>query len=204
MSKARMEAFSDAVLAIIITIMVLELEVPHKADLSALRPLVPVFLSYGLSFLYLGVYWTNHHHMLYVTHGVNGTIMWANLHLLFWLSLVPFVTGWMGENHFAPVPTAVYGMILLLAGIAYLLLQHAILRQEGPASTLAAAIGSDRKGKVSTLIYVVAILLALVRPWIAGALYVMTVLTWLVPDRRIERRVSHAEPAIGTAAPRIQ
>jgi uncharacterized membrane protein len=192
MSKARMEAFSDAVLAIIITIMVLELKIPHGSDLTALGPLIPVFLSYGLSFLYLGIYWTNHHHMLYVTHGVNGTIMWANLHLLFWLSLVPFVTGWMGENHFAAVPTAVYGVILLLAAIAYLLLQHAILRQEGPDSTLAAAVGRDRKGKISPLIYAIAILVALVQPWMAGALYVVAVLMWLIPDRRIERRVSQA------------
>jgi uncharacterized membrane protein len=190
MTKARMEAFSDAFLAIIITIMVLELEIPHEAELSALRPLIPVLLSYGLSFLYLGIYWTNHHHMLYVTHGVNGAIMWANLHLLFWLSLVPFVTGWMGENDFAPAPTAVYGVILLLAAIAYLLLQRAILRQEGPDSTLAAAVGRDRKGKISLLIYAVAILVAFVRPWLAGALYVAAVLMWLVPDPRIERRVS--------------
>ena len=189
MSKARMEAFSDAVLAIIITIMVLELKVPHAADVAALRPLIPVFLSYTLSFLFLGMYWTNHHHMLYVTHGVNGTIMWANLHLLFWLSLVPFVTGWMGENHFAPVPTAAYGAILLIAAMAYLLLQHAILRQEGPDSTLAAALGRDRKSKISLLIYAVAILVAFVRPRMAGALYVVAVLMWLVPDRRIERKV---------------
>ena len=192
MSKARMEAFSDAVLAIIITIMVLELKVPHGAELTALRPLIPVFLSYGLSFLYLGIYWTNHHHMLYVTHGVNGTILWANLHLLFWLSLVPFVTGWMGESHLAPGPTAVYGVILLLAAIAYLLLQHAILRQEGPDSTLAAAVGKDWKGKISPLIYAIAILVAFVGPWMAGALYVVGALMWLVPDRRIERRVSGA------------
>jgi uncharacterized membrane protein len=192
MSKGRMETFSDAVLAIIITIMVLELKVPHGAELTALRPLIPVFLSYGLSFLYLGIYWSNHHHMLYVTHQVNGAILWANLHLLFWLSLVPFVTGWMGESHLAPGPTAVYGMILLLAAMAYLLLQHAILRQEGPDSTLAAAVGRDRKGKISPLIYASAILVAFVRPWMAGALYVLGVLMWLVPDRRIERRVSRA------------
>jgi uncharacterized membrane protein len=192
MSKARMETFSDAVLAIIITIMVLELKVPHGTELTALRPLIPVFLSYGLSFLYLGIYWSNHHHMLYVTHQVNGAILWANLHLLFWLSLVPFVTGWMGESHLAPGPTAVYGMILLLAAIAYLLLQQAILRQEGPDSTLAAAVGKDWKGKISPLIYAIAILVAFVRPWMVGALYVLGVLMWLVPDRRIERRVSRA------------
>jgi len=193
-----MEAFSDAVLAIIITIMVLEIEVPHDAELGALRPLIPVFLSYALSFLYLGIYWSNHHHMLYVTHGVNGAILWANLHLLFWLSLVPFVTGWMGEHHLAPGPTAVYGVILLLAAIAYLLLQHAILRQEGPDSTLAAAVGRDRKGRFSPLIYAIAIPVAFRRPWIAGALYVVGALIWLVPDRRIERTVSPAGPEAGT------
>ena len=197
MSKSRMEAFSDAVLAIVITIMVLEIEVPHEADLSALRPLLPVFLSYALSFLYLGIYWTNHHHMLYVTHGVNGAILWTNLHLLFWLSLVPFVTGWMGESHLAPGPTAVYGVILLLAGIAYLLLQRAILRQEGPRSTLALAVGRDRKGKISLLIYAIAIAVAFVRPWMSAALYVVGALKWLVPDRRIERNVSHAGSQVG-------
>jgi uncharacterized membrane protein len=189
MSKSRMETFSDAVLAIIITIMVLELKVPHGAELTALRPLIPVFLSYALSFLYLGIYWSNHHHMLYVTHRVNGAILWANLHLLFWLSLVPFVTGWMGESHLAPGPTAVYGVILLLAAIAYLLLQQAILRQEGPGSTLAAAVGRDWKGKTSSLIYAIAIAVAFLRPWMAAALYVFGALIWLVPDRRIERIV---------------
>ena len=198
-----MEAFSDAFLAIIITIMVLEVKVPHGAELTALRPLIPVFLSYALSFLYLGIYWSNHHHMLYVTHRVNGAILWANLHLLFWLSLVPFVTGWMGENRLAPAPTAAYGVILLLAAIAYLLLQHAILSQEGPDSTLAAAVGRDRKGKISLLIYAVAILVAFVRPWMAGALYVVGALMWLVPDRRIERRVLHAGPEVSTAGSRL-
>jgi uncharacterized membrane protein len=192
MSKARMETFSDGVLAIIITIMVLEMKVPHGVEPTALRPLIPVFLSYALSFIYLGIYWSNHHHMLYVTHQVNGAILWANLHLLFWLSLVPFVTGWMGENHLAPAPTAVYGVILLLAGIAYLLLQHAILRQEGPDSTLRAALGNDWKGKTSLLIYAIAIPVAFLRPWMAGALYVVGVLMWLVPDRRIERKVAYA------------
>jgi uncharacterized membrane protein len=192
MSKSRMEAFSDAVLAIIITIMVLEIKVPHGAELAALRPLIPVFLSYALSFLYLGIYWSNHHHMLYVTHRVNGAILWANLHLLFWLSLVPFVTGWMGESHLGPGPTAVYGVILLLAAIAYLLLQHAILRQEGPDSTLAVAVGRDRKGKISPLLYAIAIPVAFLHPWMAATLYVVGALMWLVPDRRIERRVSRA------------
>jgi uncharacterized membrane protein len=192
-----MEVFSDGVLAIIITIMVLEMKVPHGAELTALRPLIPVFLSYALSFLYLGIYWSNHHHMLYVTHRVNGAILWANLHLLFWLSLVPFVTGWMGESHLAPAPTAVYGVILLLAAIAYLLLQQAILHQEGPASTLAVAVGRDRKGKTSPLIYAIAIPVAFLHPWMAAALYVACALLWLVPDRRIERKVSHAGPEVG-------
>ena len=190
MSKSRMEAFSDGVLAIIITIMVLELQVPHGIDLTALRPLVPLFLSYALSFIYIGIYWTNHHHLLYVTRQVNGAILWANLHLLFWLSMVPFVTGWMGENQMAPLPTAFYGLILVLAAIAYLLLQQAILRQEGPDSTLAVAIGPDRKGKLSPLIYVVAILVSFVRPWMAATLYVIAALIWLVPDSRIERSIT--------------
>ncbi len=192
MGKGRLEAFSDGVLAIIITIMVLEMKAPNGAELGTLRPLVPMFLSYVLSFLYLGIYWSNHHHLLYVTHRVSGAIMWANLHLLFWLSLVPFVTRWMGENHFAPGPTMLYGVILLLAGIAYLLLQHAILREEGPDSMLGAAIGSDRKGKTSVVIYAIAIPVAFLRPWMAGALYVAGALIWLVPDRRIERRVAYA------------
>jgi TMEM175 potassium channel family protein len=196
MSKSRLETFSDAVLAIIITIMVLEIKVPHDAGLTALRPLIPVFLSYALSFLYLGIYWSNHHHMLYVAHQVNGAILWANLHLLFWLSLVPFVTGWMGENHLAPAPTAAYGVILVLAGIAYLLLQQAILRQEGPASTLALAVGRDWKGKLSLLLYGLAIPVAFLRPWMAATLYVAGALMWLVPDRRIERSLSRAEPEV--------
>jgi uncharacterized membrane protein len=196
MRKARMEVFSDAVLAIIITIMVLELKVPHDAELTALRPLIPVFLSYALSFLYLGIYWNNHHHLLYVAHRVNGATLWANLHLLFWLSLVPFVTGWMGENHLASAPTAAYGVILLLAGIAYLLLQHAILRQEGPDSALALAVGRDWKGKLSLLLYALAIPVAFLRPWMAAALYVAGAMIWLVPDRRIERSLSQAEPEV--------
>lgn len=189
MGKGRLEAFSDGVLAIIITIMVLEMKSPHAAELGALRSLAPVFLSYVLSFLYLGIYWCNHHHLLYVTHRVSGAILWANLHLLFWLSLVPFVTRWMGENHFARVPTMLYGVILLLAALAYLLLQHEILVQEGPDSELAIAVGSDWKGRASLLLYAMAIPLALLRPWIAGVLYGLVVLLWLVPDRRIERKV---------------
>jgi uncharacterized membrane protein len=190
MGTGRVEAFSDAVLAIVITIMVLEMKTPHDADLGALRPLLPVFLSYLLSFIYLGIYWTNHHHLLYVTHQVSAAILWANLHLLLWLSLVPFVTRWMGESHFAAAPTALYGVILLLAGAAYLLLQHAILVQEGADSLLAAAVGRDWKGKGSVLLYGVAIPVAFLRPWIAGACYVVGALLWLVPDRRIERTVS--------------
>ena len=192
MGKGRLEAFTDGVLAIIITIMVLEMKAPNGAELGTLRPLVPMFLSYVLSFLYLGIYWSNHHHLLYVTHQVTGAIMWANLHLLFWLSLVPFVTRWMGENHFAPGPTMLYGVILLLAAIAYRLLQHVILREEGPDSMLGAAVGSDRKGKTSVVIYAIAIPVGFLRPWMAGALYVAGALMWLVPDRRIERRVAYA------------
>jgi uncharacterized membrane protein len=190
MGTSRLEAFSDGVLAILITIMVLELRAPHATDLTSLRPLLPVLLSYVLSFVYLGIYWNNHHHMLYVTKRVGGGVLWANLHLLFWLSLVPFVTAWMGENHFASVPTAAYGVVLLLAGIAYLVLQRAILASEGPGSMLATAIGRDLKGKLSPVIYIAAILLAFVRPWLADALYVAAALLWLIPDRRIERALA--------------
>ena len=191
MSKARMEAFSDALFAIIMTIMVLELKVPHGVELADLSALLPVFLSYVLSFVYLGIYWNNHHHMLSVTQHVSGRILWANLHLLFWLSLIPFVSGWMGENRFAPVPTALYGAILLLAAFAYLLLQREILVREGAGSTLAAAVGNDWKGRVSPLLYAVGIGLAFLRPWIAGFVYVSGALIWLVPDRRIERKVAY-------------
>jgi uncharacterized membrane protein len=192
MGKQRLEAFSDAVLAIIITIMVLEMKVPHGVEVAALGPLIPVFLSYVLSFVFLAIYWNNHHHLLHVTTGVSGTILWANMHLLFWLSLVPFATGWMGEKHFAAVPTALYGMVLLLAAIAYLLLQHAILVQEGPDSILAAALGNDWKGRFSLLIYGIAIPLSFLHPWIAGALYAFGAVMWLIPDRRIERSLARA------------
>ena len=189
MSKGRLEAFSDGVFAILITIMVLELKVPHGADVAALRPLLPVFLTYVLSFVYLGIYWNNHHHMLQATERINGRILWANLHLLFWLSLVPFVTGWMGENHFAPLPTAVYGVVLLLAGAAYTVLQTAIIAHHGPASSLAAAVGEDTKGRISLALYTAAIPLAFVQEWISDAIYVFVALLWLVPDRRIESRL---------------
>ncbi|HMG01144.1 MAG TPA: TMEM175 family protein [Gemmatimonadaceae bacterium] len=186
MAPDRLKAFTDGVLAIIITIMVLELRVPHDATLTSLRPLVPVVLSYALSFVYLTIYWNNHHHLLHVTRHVTGGILWANAHLLFWLSLVPFVTGWRGENHFAPVPMAAYGGVLFLAGVAYLVLQRAIIRSQGPESVLAAAVGRDMKGKVSALAYALAIPAAFIRPWIAGMLFVGVAMMWLIPDRRIE------------------
>ena len=192
MTPRRVEAFSDGVLAIIITIMVLELRAPHSAELAALRPLFPVFLAYVMSFVYLGIYWNNHHHMLHVARGVTGGILWANLHLLFWLSLIPFFTAWMGETHFAAVPTAAYGVVLLLAAVAYWLLQLTLLRHEGAGSLLANAVGKDWKGKLSPLVYVVAIATTAIHPWIAFALYVCVALLWLVPDRRIERVVKHA------------
>ena len=187
MSTARLEAFSDAVIAIIITIMVLELHVPHSAKLSALRPLVPVFLSYVLSFVYLGIYWNNHHHLLQRTASVSGGILWANLHLLFWLSLFPFATAWWGENHFAKTPTAVYGVVLLLAAIAYYILQSVIVAREGRDSALARALGSDWKGKISPILYVSGIALSFVNRWIGVGLYVLVAVIWLVPDRRLER-----------------
>ncbi len=187
MEKNRLEAFSDGVLAIIITIMVLELRVPAGSDIAVLKPLLPVFLTYALSFIYLGIYWNNHHHLLKAAGRVNGAMMWANLHLLFWLSLFPFVTGWMGENHFTTVPTAVYGTVLLLAAIAYYILQSVIIAGQGCDSKLAAAIGRDFKGKLSPVLYAIAVAAALFRPWISCGLYVFVALLWLVPDRRIER-----------------
>jgi uncharacterized membrane protein len=187
--KNRLEAFSDGVIAIIITIMVLEMKVPHGADMAALRPLVPVFLSYVLSFIYIGIYWNNHHHLLHATQQVSGPIMWANLHLLFWLSLLPFVTAWMGENHFEPLPTAVYGGVLLLAAIAYTTLQYAIIRDQGPHSKLAQAVRYDVKGKLSLVLLVSAIPLAFVHQAISDVIYAIIAAIWLVPDRRIESRV---------------
>jgi uncharacterized membrane protein len=190
MSKGRMEAFSDGVLAIIITIMVLEMKVPHGDDWTALRPLFPVFLSYVLSFIYVGIYWNNHHHMLHASSRVTGGILWANLHLLFWLSLVPFVTAWMGENHFAAVPVALYGVVLLMAGGAYSILATALARHHGKESKIAVALGKDFKGKVSLLIYAVAIAATSFSPALAGGLYAVVALIWLVPDRRIEKALA--------------
>ncbi len=189
MTRTRLEAFSDGVIAILITIMVLELKVPHGVSWQALRPLIPVFLVYILSFMFLGIYWNNHHHMLHATERVNGRILWANLHLLFWLSLIPFGTGWMGENDVAPLPTALYGVVLLMAAIAYTILQRTIVAHQGPHSRLQEALGSDFKGKLSIASYVAAIPLAFVTPWIAIGLYVFVALLWLVPDRRIESKI---------------
>jgi TMEM175 potassium channel family protein len=190
MSKTRVEAFSDAVIAIAITIMVLELRVPHGADLETLRPLLPVFLTYVLSFVILGIYWNNHHHLLHAAQGVNGRVLWANLHLLFWLSLFPFVTGWMGENHFAPVPAALYGCVLLMCAFAYLILQRQIVAMQGADSRLAAVLGNDLKGKISAACCAAAIPLAFVNRWISMGLYTLVALTWLIPDRRIESNLS--------------
>jgi len=188
-TRGRLEAFSDGVIAILITIMVLELKVPHGTGWEVFSPLIPIALTYVLSFVYLGIYWNNHHHLLQAAHRINGKILWANLHLLFWLSLVPFVTGWMGENHFAPLPTAVYGAVMLLSGGAYTILSRAIVVEEGPQSKLAQAVGRDQKGKLSIVLYAAAIPLAFVNEWIADAIYVLVALMWLVPDRRIETRL---------------
>ena len=195
MGKNRLEAFSDGVIAILITIMVLELKVPHGESFNTLVPLIPVFLSYVLSFVYLGIYWNNHHHMLHACHRVTGPILWANLHLLFWLSLIPFATGWMGENHFGAVPAALYGVILLMAAIAYWILQELIIAAQGPDSLLKRAIGRDWKGKLSPVLYILAILLAFWSKWISLALYVLAALIWLVPDRRIEHVLANEKPA---------
>jgi len=187
MGKGRLEAFSDGVIAILITIMVLELKVPHDVTVAALGPLWGVFLSYVLSFVYLGIYWNNHHHMLHTVRHVTGGILWANLHLLFWLSLVPFVTGWMGENHFAPIPTAIYGIVLLMAALAYWILQRLIIRAQGPDSLLQRAVQGDWKGNISPLLYVAGIALSFVAPLAGGLVYTLVAIIWLVPDRRIER-----------------
>jgi uncharacterized membrane protein len=187
MGKGRLEAFSDGVMAIIITIMVLELKVPHGADFSALRPLIPVFLSYVLSFIFLGIYWNNHHHLLQAARQVNGRILWANIHLLFWLSLIPFVTAWMGENHFAAVPVALYGVVMLFSAIAYTILSVSLVSHHGQDSPLAIAMGRDYKGKISLMLYTLAIPLAFVNSWLACGMYATVSIIWLIPDRRIEK-----------------
>lgn len=193
MKTSRLEAFSDGVTAIIITIMVLELKVPHAGEFAGLKPLLPVFLSYVLSFIYVGIYWNNHHHMFHATCRVTGAILWANLHLLFWLSLFPFTTGWMGENHLAAAPTALYGFVLLMAAVAYFVLQRAIIAQQGQNSLLAEAVGKDWKGKISVVLYSMAIPLAFVNSWIPCGIFLFVALLWLVPDRRIERVLMNRE-----------
>ena len=193
MSRGRLEAFSDGVIAILITIMVLEMKVPHGITLASLGGVWPVFVSYVLSFIYLGIYWSNHHHLFQVVRRVSGGVLWANLHLLFWLSLVPFVTGWMGENHFARVPVALYGTVLLCAAVAYFILTRVLLKQHEPDSTLARALGRDFKGKISVVLYLIAIPLAFVSAWIACAVYAAVAIVWLVPDRRIERTIERHE-----------
>lgn len=186
MNRTRLEAFSDGVLAIIITIMVLEIKVPHGNDFATLKPLIPVLLSYIMSFIYIGIYWNNHHHMMHTVKNVSGVILWANLHLLFWLSLIPFVTGWIGENHFDPIPMAFYGFVLLMAAIAYFILQNSIIRSQGKNSILAKAVGNDIKGKMSPILYLLAIASNLASPWISGSIYIFVALIWLIPDKRIE------------------
>jgi len=193
MGKTRMETFFDGVVAIIITIMVLEMKVPHGESIESLSPLIPVLLSYVLSFVYLGIYWNNHHHMMHVTHSVTGSILWANLHLLFWLSLIPFTTGWMGENHFAKLPAAAYGVVLLMSGVAYLILQQRIIASQGEDSVLKKAVGADWKGKLSPVLYLAAILLAFVWSWLSVAIYAFVALMWVIPDRRIERILAGRE-----------
>jgi uncharacterized membrane protein len=193
MGKSRLEAFSDGVIAIIITIMVLEMKVPHGESLESLLPLVPIFLSYVLSFVYVGIYWNNHHHMLHACRKISGSVLWANLHLLFWLSLFPFATGWMGENHFSSIPSALYGVVLVMAAVAYRVLQQTIIAAEGPASVLKSAVGGDWKGKLSPLLYVLAIASTFWVQWLAQALYVLAALVWLVPDRRIEHALQQTE-----------
>jgi uncharacterized membrane protein len=192
MRTERLNAFSDGVIAILITILVLELKVPHGTDLAALSGVVPIFLTYVLSFVVIAIYWNNHHHMLYLTERITGGILWANLHLLFWLSLMPFVTGWMGENHFAPIPTALYGVVLLFAGVAYYVLERTIIHSQGPDSRLREAVGNDKKGIFSVALYAVAIPLAFVNQFFSDAIYVLVTLMWLVPDPRIERRFEEA------------
>ena len=193
MGKGRLEAFSDGVMAIIITIMVLELKVPHEAELHSLKPLIPVFISYLLSFIYLAIYWNNHHHMMHAVKNVNGRVLWANMHLLFWLSLIPVATAWMGENHFSRLPVILYGFILLMAGVAYYILSQTLVRIHSGNKELATAIGSDRKGKLSVVILVLAIILSFVHTWISMALYALIAIMWFIPDRRIERKLENEE-----------
>ena len=193
MGKTRLEAFSDGVLAIIITIMVLEMKVPHSDTLEELKKLLPVFISYILSFVYIGIYWNNHHHLMHVTHKINGKIMWANSHLLFWLSLMPFASGWMGENHFTTLPTALFGVILLMAGVAYYILTQCLIKLHGKDSTLAKAVGNDAKGIISVIVYAFGIGLAFFNAWISFALYSMIAILWLVPDKRIEKKLVEEE-----------
>jgi uncharacterized membrane protein len=190
MGKGRLEAFSDGVLAIIITIMVLELKVPHGADIEALTPLIPVVLSYVLSFVYVGIYWNNHHHLLHTCEKVTGWMLWANLHLLFWLSLFPFTTAWMGENHFAALPSAAYGIVLLMAAMAYFILQEVIITSQGENSLLKQAVGSDWKGKTSLILYLIATIVAVWTPWLSQLIYVLVALLWIIPDKRIENALS--------------
>jgi uncharacterized membrane protein len=188
MGKTRLEAFSDGVLAIIITIMVLEMKVPHGVSLDSLKPLIPVFISYVLSFIYIGIYWNNHHHMMHAVQKVNGAALWANAHLLFWLSLIPFVTAWMGENHFATWPAALYGVVLLMAAIAYYILAHCLIGIHGKESAFARSLGNDRKGKISMLIYISGIALSFLHPWIGFSIYTLVAAMWVVPDKRFEER----------------
>ena len=194
MGKARLEAFSDGVIAILITIMVLELKVPERPEFEALRPMIPIFSSYILSFVFLGIYWSNHHHMLHATRRVTGAMLWANLHLLFWLSLIPFATGWMGENHFAALPSSLYGVVLLMSAIAYWILERLIIASQGPDSILRKAVGRDWKGVLSPILYVIAIVAAFWWQWVSFSLYVVVALLWLIPDRRIENTLRNAEP----------
>ena len=193
MNKNRLEAFSDGVLAIIITIMVLELKIPHSAEFSALKPIFPLFLSYLISFIYIGIYWNNHHHMMHAVEMVSGKILWANLHLLFWLSMVPFVTAWMGENHFAPTTLALYGMVLLMAAIAYYILEMSLIHHHGPDSLLSKAVGKNKKGQWSVALYIIGISTSFFSQWISGAMYILVAIMWLIPDMRIEKAVEEKD-----------
>lgn len=199
MGKTRLEAFSDGVLAIIITIMVLEMKVPHGVTLDSLKPLIPVFISYVLSFIYIGIYWNNHHHMMHAVQRVNGAVLWANAHLLFWLSLIPFVTAWMGENHFATWPAALYGMVLLMAAIAYYILAHCLIGLHGQESAFARSLGNDRKGKISMLIYVSGIALSFLHPWIGFGIYTLVAAIWVVPDKRFEEKKTAGSKSISAS-----